>query len=56
MTNELYIREYMTTENDPLGWGGKFNDRPTTLKEIAEKCAEPDGLSGWKAVEIKLKR
>lgn len=55
LTNQLYLREYITTDDDPLGLGSAFKDRSTTEKEIAEKQAAPDGLSGWKAAEIKLK-
>jgi hypothetical protein len=49
------IYEYNSTEKDPLGLGTGFVDKPTTEIEINEKKAQPDGLSGWKAAEIKLK-
>jgi len=54
LSNELYLRKYNPPENQPLNMTG-FKDRPTTENEILKEGAQPDGLSGWKAAEIKLK-
>jgi hypothetical protein len=55
LTDKLYIRKYKITQENPLGLGLGFEDKPTTEKEIKEKEAQPDGLNGWKAAEIVLK-
>lgn len=54
ITNSLYLRKYNPPEDRPLDMIG-FRDRLTTEDEIEKEGAQPDGLSGWKAAEIKLK-
>lgn len=54
LSNELYLRKYNPPETSPLNMIG-FKDKPTTEEEIKKVGAQPDGLSGWKAAEIKLK-
>lgn len=54
LSNGLYLRKYNPPEASPLNMTG-FKDRPTTEEEIKREGAQPDGLSGWKAAEAKLK-
>ena len=52
--NELYLKEYVVTQDNPLGLGSVFKKRPATQNEIVKLNASSDGLFGWKAAEIKL--
>lgn len=54
LTDSLYLREYITNENDLLGDAARFRDRPATEVEIQKFEAQPDGAFGWKAAELKL--
>ena len=54
MTKGLYLRKYNPPEEMPLSMTG-FEDYPSNEEEIAKEGAEPDGLFGWKAAEIRLK-
>jgi hypothetical protein len=54
LSKELYLRQYNPTETNRLSMTG-FKDRPTTEEEINRLGAQPDGLAGWKAAEMRLK-
>lgn len=55
LTGSLYLREYVYSDDDPLGLGAKFKEWTATKEEIERLDAQPDGLSGSKAAEMKLK-